>query len=282
MFFRNSVTHERNLRFDEWQQTTDRALRRPDVQEELGQLGVRLIQLNRTAFLPNVRHAEVSVPQRYLKTGRVGILPYLAADNNLTPHSTLLQPTPARRRRVQETLGKTGNNNSRRAVNAFIDQAVTHITAKEKTNLVNPNRTVSGGMVYLYDTDTETLLTTRPLVVFRRPDIPRNRILRGAMGARELTRTVDAEELMQQPGPEYETRAALRGSRVGAVIAKSGMASSDLADWLYERDDSTTAKIEAIRQAHGIDSDALLNGGWQPTGANATPLEIEILGITAS
>ena len=114
MFFRDSIKHERGQKFEEWQQTTGEALQKPGVRQQLGQLGVRLIELNQNAFLPDVRHGSISIPRRYLDTDHIGILPYLASDHDLKPHDTLLQPTPARKERIRRLLGQQGLDNSDR------------------------------------------------------------------------------------------------------------------------------------------------------------------------
>ncbi|HJQ09307.1 MAG TPA: hypothetical protein VJ836_07555 [Candidatus Saccharimonadales bacterium] len=279
MFFRNPINHERGLKFEEWQQTINEVLHRPGVQQQLGQLGVRLIHLNQAAFLLNVRHSEVSLPRRYLKTDRIGILPYLTSDNNLKPHDSLFQPTPARKERIQKALGRAGAVSSKCRVKEFARQAIVQVTEEEKTVLVNPKRYVHTGMVSPYDADTGILVTSRPLIVFRRQGLPRNRVLRGAVGAHELVHAIDFEELTEKPDMWYRARTVLRGHRVGAVIAEDGIASGDLTRWRFEHDDNVTIEVEAIRTEYSIDADALLNGGLQLDDDNPAPLAMGIMGI---
>lgn len=260
MFFRDSIKHERGQKFEEWQQTTGEALQRPGVRQQLGQLGVRLIELNQNAFLPNVRHAEVSVPRRYLDTNHIGVLPYLASDHDLKPHDTLLQPTPTRRERIRELLGQQGLDNSDHALGAFIRRSVAQIAEDESAAFVNPRRNVSGGAPSHHDEATGILVASRPLVVPKWQEIPRHQALRTAVGAHELVHAVDVEELMGEPDVFYRARTELRGYRVGAVVAEDAIASGELTRWRYEHDDNITVEMEEIRQSYGIDSDILLNG----------------------
>jgi len=280
MHIRDHIAHERGQKFEDWQRITAEVLGRPGVQQQLGQLGAQLAKLNRNAFLPDVRHSEVSMPRRQLATDNVGILPYLASDSNLRPHDTLLQPTPARRERTRALLGQASLDNSDRALDAFIQRSIAQMDAGGRQAFVNPRRAVSGGAVSHYDEDTSILVASRPLVVPNWQELPSSRVLRGAIGTHELVHALDVEELMGEPHIYYRARTELRGYRVGAVVAEDAIASGELSRWLFEYDDNITMEVEEIRQTHGIDAEALLNGGRQITEADdPAVLPLLLLGV---
>jgi hypothetical protein len=260
--------HERLRKFEELQRTTDEVLHRPRVQQKLGRLGTRLIELNQTAFLPNVSDRVVRVPRQYLDTDSVGILPYLYSDYDLKPHDTLLQPTPARRERLRLALGRMGLANSEQALEEFIHSAIDQMSNEERSALVNPVYNAGGGAVSHYDANTGLLVASRSLVVPRWQDLSEPGVVKGGVVAHELVHAVDVNELMSEPNIYYHARTELRGYGVGAIIAEDAIERGEMTRQQYESDDNITAEVEEARQEYGIDADVLLNGDFQFTDEN--------------
>lgn len=283
MSFYDAVQHERFDKFDEWQDTTATVLSYLSVQRRLGELGARLINLNRDAFLPNVRHSAVSVPREHRNTDHVGVLPYLESDSDLWPHETLLEPTPARRGRMREALWQAGLHTTGRPLSEYTQQALAQVPAEELTALVNPRRAVSGGAVNHYDEETSLLVTSRPLVVARWQSLPAHPTLRGSVGAHELVHAHDVEEFTGEPDMFYSAYTELRGYHVGALIAEAAIANGRLGRREYEEHDSTTIEVEEIRQMHDIDSGVLLNSGdFNQLDDNMAVLHLGMLGYLGS
>jgi hypothetical protein len=262
MFFRNAETHARIQQFDALQQIADEALRRPGVQQQLGELGVRIATLNREAFLPDVRHAVVSAPRCVRNTNRMGLLPYLPTDHSLRPHDSLLQPTPARRANIRGLLREAGLDNSRHRTQRFIRQRVANIDQEEREKTVNPRTAAGAGAASYHHTDTGILIAGRPLVGVKVQELPEHPVLRAAVLAHEWVHAGDVETASSE-SIYYSAWTEFRAYHVGALVHKEAIAAGQLSMDQAENEDPVTVQVEEIRQHFGIDGDALLNGGLQ-------------------
>lgn len=263
--FQDSAQHERGLRFEQWQQLTDEALSRPGVQEELGDLGGWLLLMNMDAFLPNVRHGEIIVPDEYKDTDQICIVPRLSPDDTLKPHRSLLQPTFDRIEKVRVALGGVIG------LDDYIAQAVSHMEAD--VGSFNPTSPASGGAVNYYDEARGIVVTSRPFVIPNWSELPENPILKGLVGAHELVHVYDIENLQGEPDICYRALTELRARRVESVLGEAAVIEGDINVFEHEHEEAFTIEIENARQRFGIDPNALLSGEFQ---LNEDNLEIAL------
>lgn len=74
--FISSASRTRARRFDSYVESVDQAMRDPGVIGLLGGLAARISEINRSAFLPNIRHGRATTPRRYgADIGALALLP---------------------------------------------------------------------------------------------------------------------------------------------------------------------------------------------------------------
>lgn len=124
--FAGSVQRKRSSHFDILRADVAQALDDPDVISRLGALADKLRSANEKAFLPNVRHGEVTIPPSYRKTGGIAILPVLDGmdDRVLLPDASVFQPTPATKELALGKLVALDPPTGRRAMQRIIDTAI--------------------------------------------------------------------------------------------------------------------------------------------------------------
>ena len=247
---------ERREEFNRWVADTDRALRLPGVQQQLGKLGAQLLELNNEAFLPDVRNSTVSVPGKFAQTNRVAILPKLASDGQLRPDKSLLWPSPARQEKMKTGLRQVGRIVSPNAITGLMQHAINKMPKKESTErLLNPSEASGDAFSHYYE-NMNLLVTSRPAVTFNTEALPHHPILRGAIGAHELVHAIDAETLQGEDDIYYTALTELRAYHVGILIAKAAVKADKLNFMVYGQ--GPAPELEAIRQTYGINTEQLL------------------------
>lgn len=238
----------RNEYFELWQQETNRALEsQPEVRTELGALGTRIAHANRDAFLPNIRHGRISVPEEHKDTNNVAVVPIFEnMETSFIEMPSLNRAVPARApistlHSIERSIGRAFFG-----ITKATDFDVMALTAfRGVPSFVGP--------VHLW----------RPRIYFKakRFATVSNMYAHvgGAVSTHEYVHSLDLMELDMTRN--FQALTELRAYRVSTIVGAKALANRPLTEDLSIFD-KVCHNSEQNRIAHSIDSDHLLNGGF--------------------
>jgi hypothetical protein len=217
--FTSIEVHNRTRAFDHMVEDTHNALVEPEVAQALGGLATELLEINDGAFLPNIRHGVLTIPEEYQDTANVAIVPLNRREmhraNVLT--EPLFEAKPLSWPETTTTSDMYGLDLTDE-MQAFLngDEPIEEFKGMRRFNFT---RAVTTGVVD--QEDDGTFSGSRPAIMTKAWEFkgPPKRY-RAAMLAHELVHVRD----MVEDGPLYSMmayRAATEGQAyyVGGVIA---------------------------------------------------------------
>ncbi|HSW98951.1 MAG TPA: hypothetical protein VLF71_03880 [Candidatus Saccharimonadales bacterium] len=223
-FFHSAQNRERMRRYDVWTERTWAALSDETIRQALGDLGTGLLPVHRSLFLPDVRHGEVRVPRRYLRTDGAALLPRLSEDGVLVPHDTLLQPTPTRRQKITQALAAGGKKPpTEKHLGTLVRSTLAGRDNPTKHIIINPGPGSASAQVDHLRTDItpRAVLDTRPVVTLS-PEMPTAEPwIDAATGVHELTHVLDANRRASTPhssDPYYKPFTEVRGYLAASIV----------------------------------------------------------------
>lgn len=253
MFFTNSEQRERSAMFERYVKSCDAVLHNPVVARRLGKFTNQLLGINKSAFLPNVKHGVITSPIFEKRSNNLAIIPMLSNEEswmNVAQQDYMLATQPLSWSGNTFDSRDYGIHMSAANVDAevFSDDEDTGENPAKETELIPPippqALAVTSTLVFKdLGVHRPRYHSSRPTTVLT-PDVFRQSdSMVGALAAHEHTHGIDRSK----DGPLthttlYRATSEMRAYYVGATIM----------DVHNERDVSTasraTFQVERLRQ----------------------------------